>query len=95
MRNHQIWSPTTAGSMQAFLLENGLPGRPWFKHAIYAPGLTTGYACWPLPAIRQALEAKDNKQLAVERSNAVDRIKKATTALKTGRELAQAALMTH
>ena len=41
---------------RAFLLDDGLPGRPWFKHAIYAPGLTTGYAAWPLPAIRQALE---------------------------------------
>ena len=30
---------------RAFLLPDGLPGRPWFKHAIYAPGLTTGYAC--------------------------------------------------
>ena len=41
---------------RAFLLEKGLPGRPWFKHAVYAPGLTTGYAAWPLPAIRQGLE---------------------------------------
>ena len=44
---------------RAFLLGEGLPGRPWFKHAVYAPGLTTGYAAWPLPAIRQAIE--DNK----------------------------------
>ena len=32
---------------RAFLLEKGLPDRPWFKHAIYAPGLTTGYAAGP------------------------------------------------
>ena len=44
---------------RAFLFGEGLPGRPWFKHAVYAPGLTTGYAAWPLPAIRQAIE--DNK----------------------------------
>jgi N-acetylated-alpha-linked acidic dipeptidase len=75
-----------------FLLEKGLPGRPWFKHAIYAPGLTTGYACWPLPAIRQALEEKDKPRLAVDRADTVERIKKATTALKTARELARAAV---
>ena len=46
---------------RAFLLEKGLPGRPWFKHAIYAPGLTTGYACWPLPAIRQDLEERTRR----------------------------------
>ncbi len=35
---------------RAFLLPGGLPGRPWFAHAIYAPGLTTGYTPpWPLP----------------------------------------------
>jgi N-acetylated-alpha-linked acidic dipeptidase len=77
---------------RTFLLEKGLPGRPWFKHAIYAPGLTTGYACWPLPAIRQALEEKDKTRLATDRADTVERIKKATTALKTARELASAAV---
>ncbi len=41
---------------RAFLLPDGLAGRPWFKHAVYAPGLTTGYASWPLPAVREAIE---------------------------------------
>ena len=41
---------------RAFLLPGGLDGRPWFKHAVYAPGVTTGYASWPLPAIREAIE---------------------------------------
>ena len=40
---------------RTFLQPDGLPGRPWFKHPVYAPGLTTGYASWPLPAIRQGL----------------------------------------
>jgi N-acetylated-alpha-linked acidic dipeptidase len=77
---------------RTFLLEKGLPGRPWFKHAIYAPGLTTGYACWPLPAIRQALEAKDNTRLSIDLSATVERIKRATSAMKTARERALAAL---
>jgi N-acetylated-alpha-linked acidic dipeptidase len=49
---------------RAFLLEKGLPGRPWFKHVVYAPGLTTGYASWPLPAIRQDLEEPNKAGLA-------------------------------
>src|SRR5207237_10152103 len=35
----------------------GLPGRPWFKHQIYAPRIYTGYAPKTLPAIREAMEA--------------------------------------
>jgi N-acetylated-alpha-linked acidic dipeptidase len=29
---------------RAFLFEEGLDGRPWFKHVVFAPGLWTGYA---------------------------------------------------
>jgi N-acetylated-alpha-linked acidic dipeptidase len=39
------------------LLAAGLPGRDWFKHQIYAPGLYTGYSAKTLPAIREAAEA--------------------------------------
>ena len=41
---------------RAFLLEEGLPGRPWFRHVIYAPGLYTGYASKPLPGLSQSIE---------------------------------------
>jgi N-acetylated-alpha-linked acidic dipeptidase len=36
----------------------GLPGRPWFKHQIYAPGRYTGYTVKTLPAIREAIEQR-------------------------------------
>ncbi|MBM3745415.1 MAG: M28 family peptidase [Acidobacteria bacterium] len=36
----------------------GLPGRPWFKHLVYAPGLYTGYSAKTLPLVREALEQK-------------------------------------
>lgn len=39
----------------------GLPGRPWFKNMIYAPGAYTGYEAKPLPG---ALEAMDRKNWA-------------------------------
>jgi N-acetylated-alpha-linked acidic dipeptidase len=34
----------------------GLPGRPWFKHQLYAPGLFTGYGVKTVPAVREAIE---------------------------------------
>lgn len=43
---------------QSLLIEDGLPGRPWFRHAIYAPGRLTGYGAKTLPGIREAIEDK-------------------------------------
>ena len=36
----------------------GLPGRPWFNHLIYAPGLYTGYSAKTLPLVREGIEQK-------------------------------------
>jgi N-acetylated-alpha-linked acidic dipeptidase len=66
---------------RAFLLPAGLPGRPWFKHAVYAPGLTTGYGAWPFPAIRQALEENKPEQIKPAVAAAVASIDRATAAL--------------
>ncbi len=45
-----------ASAELALLLPGGLPGRKWYKHAIYAPGLHTGYGAKTLPGIREAIE---------------------------------------
>jgi N-acetylated-alpha-linked acidic dipeptidase len=42
--------------------QNGLPGRPWYKHLIYAPGLYTGYGVKTLPGIREAIENRNWKE---------------------------------
>ena len=42
---------------RSMLSPAGLPGRDWFKHQIYAPGLYTGYDAKTLPGIREAAEA--------------------------------------
>ena len=76
---------------RAFLLPDGLPGRPWFKHAVYAPGLTTGYASWPLPGVRQAILDNDAAMLAAQTPALVARIDAATVALKAAADEAQAA----
>jgi len=45
-----------------FLWPEGLPGRPWYKNQIYAPGAYTGYAVKTIPAVREALEQKQWEQ---------------------------------
>ena len=41
---------------------DGLPGRPWFKHMIYAPGFYTGYGVKTIPGVREAIEQKKWKE---------------------------------
>lgn len=38
--------------------EEGLPGRPWYIHLIYAPGYYTGYGVKTLPGVREAIEQR-------------------------------------
>lgn len=45
-------------SERALTRKEGLPGRPWFRHQIYAPGIYTGYDPKPLPSISEAIEQK-------------------------------------
>jgi N-acetylated-alpha-linked acidic dipeptidase len=55
---------------QQLLSDNGLPRRPWYRHAIYAPGFYTGYGVKTLPGIREAIEqrnfAEAQQQIAID-----------------------------
>jgi N-acetylated-alpha-linked acidic dipeptidase len=51
-----------AQAERALTLPDGLPGRPWFKHQIYAPGMYTGYGVKTIPGVREAIEQKAWKQ---------------------------------
>lgn len=44
------------GVDRAMLDTAGLPRRPWFKNAIYAPGMYTGYGVKTMPMVREAIE---------------------------------------
>ena len=44
----------------------GLPGRPWFKNLIYAPGFYTGYGVKTIPGVREAIEQKRWKEAEQE-----------------------------
>ena len=43
----------------ALLIPDGLPNRPWFHHAIYAPGQYTGYAAVVIPGVNEAIDKHD------------------------------------
>jgi N-acetylated-alpha-linked acidic dipeptidase len=59
--------PDTINRINALLIQSGpaltdaagLPGRPWFKNMIYAPGAYTGYEAKPLPGVLEALDRKN------------------------------------
>jgi N-acetylated-alpha-linked acidic dipeptidase len=59
-------SSSNAQAVNAKLIESerrltdsaGLPGRPWFRHMIYAPGFYTGYGVKTIPGVREAIEQK-------------------------------------
>ncbi len=50
---------TLRDAERALLLPEGLPNRPWYRHAIYAPGQYTGYAAVVIPGVSEAIEAGD------------------------------------
>jgi N-acetylated-alpha-linked acidic dipeptidase len=42
-----------------FLYANGLDGRSWFKHVVFAPGLWTGYSGATFPGLVEAIDRGD------------------------------------
>ena len=69
----------------------GLPGRDWFQHMIYAPGLKTGYDVKTLPGVREAIENRrwpDAEKFAAVIGDALgvycDQLDKITALLKSG-----------
>ena len=57
------------GAERSLLVPEGLPHRPWFRHAIYAPGEYTGYAAVVIPGVNESIDKGDaeraRQQLAV------------------------------
>ena len=77
---------------QAFVLEDGLPGRDWYRNQLYAPGILTGYTAKTLPGVREAIEGQrwaeaneQAKRLAATIRAATSRIEAATQQLSETR----------
>jgi N-acetylated-alpha-linked acidic dipeptidase len=52
-------NPSLSRAERALLMPDGLPDRPWFRHAIYAPGQYTGYTAVVIPGINEAIDKHD------------------------------------
>jgi N-acetylated-alpha-linked acidic dipeptidase len=67
----------------------GVVGRPWFRHTVYAPGVTTGYAAWPFPELAQAVEDRDAALWQRGSSRIVARLSALTNSLRAATQLAR------
>jgi N-acetylated-alpha-linked acidic dipeptidase len=79
------------GMEQTLTSPRGLPGREWYKHLVYAPGMLTGYGVKTLPGVRESIEANQwdvaNEYSALTAAALVaycDRLDRATAILKQG-----------
>jgi N-acetylated-alpha-linked acidic dipeptidase len=72
-------SRTLMGTERAFLDADGIPGRPWYRHLIYAPKPT--YAPEVLPGVAEALDAGDRAQLGVQVAHLVAALDRAAVML--------------
>ena len=69
---------------RAFLDAGGLPGRPWYRHLLFAPKPT--YAAEVLPGVTETLEAHDKKALATQVSHLVAALGRASALLDPPRQ---------
>jgi N-acetylated-alpha-linked acidic dipeptidase len=67
---------------QAMTDDAGLPGRPWFRHTIYAPGFYTGYGVKTLPGIREAIEQREWNLVAPQMKRIADALDRVAALLR-------------
>jgi N-acetylated-alpha-linked acidic dipeptidase len=65
---------------RAFLDPAGIPGRPWYRHQIYAPKFT--YAPEVLPGVAEAIEANDAVRLTAQAARLSAALLRAAAALQ-------------
>ncbi len=67
-----------------FLTPEGLPGRPWFRHAIFAPGEYTGYAAVVIPGVNEAIDNHDAERAQAQMANVTAALVRAAVTLEGG-----------
>ena len=67
--------------------DEGLPGRPWFKHQVYAPGFYTGYGVKTIPGVREAIEQRDWPLATTQIGHAADALARFTDQIDQATEL--------
>ncbi|MBZ5718806.1 MAG: M28 family metallopeptidase [Acidobacteriia bacterium] len=67
---------------RALLIPDGLPNRPWFHHAIYAPGQYTGYAAVVIPGVNEAIDQHDAERTRQQLTALTAALNRATRTLE-------------
>jgi N-acetylated-alpha-linked acidic dipeptidase len=70
---------------RALLEPQGLPHRPWFRHAIYAPGEYTGYAAVVIPGVNEALDKGDRERAQQQLATLAGALERAAGTLESYR----------
>ncbi len=65
------------------LAPEGLPGRTWFRHTIFAPGEYTGYAAVVVPGVNEAIDARDPVRAQAQMANVTAALVRATETLES------------
>jgi hypothetical protein len=68
---------------RALLLPNGLPRRPWFRHAIYAPADLKGYSASTIPGVNEAIQRGDAATAARQLQELTDALTRAAALLES------------
>ena len=58
----------------------GLPGRPWFRHLVYAP--LPSYAAETLPGVREAILEKDSARASAQAAALAQALRQAADRLE-------------
>ncbi len=75
---------------RAFLAENGLKDRPWYRHVLYAPGFYEGYGVKTMPGVREALEQGKWGDVDGEIARVAEALRREATALNEVSALVEA-----
>ena len=67
---------------RALLVPQGLPHRPWFRHAIYAPGEYTGYAAVVIPGVNEAIDKGDSERVRQQLATLTTALERAAKTLE-------------
>jgi N-acetylated-alpha-linked acidic dipeptidase len=63
--------------------DEGLDGRPWYKHFVYAPGFYTGYGVKTLPGVREAIEQREYGAVASQVTRAAEVLRSMAERIET------------
>ena len=70
---------------RSMLLEDGIPDRPWFKHALYAPRYT--YAAMVLPGVQEAIDDGDWSRARAQLDSLTQRLRGVAEAVSRAADL--------